>query len=67
MPAQTPDLNRREGLVLSIESEGNSQAFTLSADEISDFIAALSYGAEMLQWRRIAAINAKYFTKEVKK
>jgi hypothetical protein len=60
IPAHEPDLNKQEGLVLSISSEDTSQSFALSSAEISEFIVALSYAREMLQWRRIAAINAKY-------
>ena len=66
IPDMVPDVTPEEGLVLSIESEGNSQVFALSTAEISEVIIALSYAREMLQWRRIAGINAKYFTKEVK-
>lgn len=67
IPAHEPDLNKQEGLVLSIVSEDQSQAFTLNSGEINDFVVALSYGADMLQCRRIAAINQKYFKNEVKK
>lgn len=60
LPAQEPAADKLEGIVLSIESEGNSQAFTLSTAEISEVNAALSYACDVLQMRRIAALNAKY-------
>ena len=67
IPDTEPDLGKEEALVLSIVSEDKTQVFTLTPSEISGFIKALSYGCDMLQWRRIVAINQKYFTKEVKK
>jgi hypothetical protein len=67
IPDALPNLDKSEGAIISIVSEDNSQAFTLSADEINDFIKALSYAQGALLLRRIAAINAKYITKEVKK
>ena len=66
IPNTAPDVDNEEGIMLSISSEDNSQSFALSTAEISEVIIALSYAREMLQWRRIAGINAKYFTKEVK-
>ena len=66
IPDTVPDVTKQEGVVLSIVSEDTSQAFSLTTAEINEFIAALSYGADMLKWRRIAGINAKYSKKEVK-
>ena len=63
LPAQEPDADKLEGLVLSISSEDRSQSFALSTAEISDVIVALSYAHGALLLRRIVAINRKYFTK----
>lgn len=63
IPDTVPDLNKKEGVIISIVAEDTSQAFALSTAEISEFVLALSYAREMLQWRRIAGINRKYFTK----
>ena len=63
IPDTVPDVTKEEGAIISIESEGNSQAFTLSTTEISAVIVALSYAREMLKWRRIAGINQKYSKK----
>ena len=60
IPGTVPDITQEEGIELSNESEGNSQSFARNSSEIEDFILALSYSSEMLQARRIAAINAKY-------
>jgi hypothetical protein len=67
IPDTVPDVDKEERVIISISSEDTSQSFALSSAGISDFIVALSYACDMLQWRRIAAINVKYFTKEVKK
>ena len=60
IPDTVPDVNKAEGVIISISAEDHSQSFALSSAEISEFIAALSYARDMLQWRRIAAINVKY-------
>lgn len=60
IPDTLPDVTKEEGIIISIVGEDNSQSFALSTSEIKDFIVALTYGVEMLQVRRIAAINAKY-------
>lgn len=59
IPDTGADVNKVEGVLISIVGE-DSQTFALSTTEIKDFIIALSYGAEMLQMRRIAALNAKF-------
>ncbi len=63
IPDTVPDVTKEEGVIISIESEGNSQSFALNSTEISEFIIALSYGSDMLEIRRIAGINAKYSKK----
>jgi hypothetical protein len=60
IPDTVPDVNKEESLLISIVCEDHSQSFALSTAEIEDFIKALSYARDMLQWRRIAGINAKY-------
>ena len=60
IPDTVPDVDKEEGVIISISLEDHSQSFALSSSEIPDFIVALSYGLDMLQWRRIAAINTKY-------
>ena len=60
IPDTVPDVDKQEGVIISIVCEDNSQSFALSTAEIGEFIVALLYASEMLQWRRIAGINAKY-------
>lgn len=66
VPDTVPDADKLEGIVLSIESEGNSQAFTLTTAEISEVTAALSHASDVLELRRIAALSVKYFKGEKK-
>lgn len=67
IPDTVPDLNKEEGVIISILCEDPSQSFALNSREINDFIKALSYAHGALLLRRIAAINRKYFTKGGKK
>ena len=60
IPDTVPDVDKEEGLIVSISLEANSQAFTLSTAEISEVIVALSYSSDILQLRRITSINSKY-------
>ena len=60
IPAHAPDLDKEEGVIISIVAEDNSQAFALNTAEISEFNAAITYAGGMLEARKIATINAKY-------